>query len=103
MTLYTSSVEMVTSPEEYPTWRTKSPVTIVLTNKDDEDKDKEVETIMHRYRYMVVTPGALGTNTDDDGSMLEPSATSNDDEGCYKVMNWEDPFMDAEVRLLINT
>ena len=49
--LYASTVEMVTTPDEYPLWRTKNPV-IVIANRND------VHTMTHRYRYVVVTPGA---------------------------------------------
>ncbi|KAL7493464.1 hypothetical protein ACHAWT_002460 [Skeletonema menzelii] len=66
---YVSSVEMVTSPETYPIWRTRRPVVLVLTDKkskresaddmDDEDDDDNDSTVLHHhYRYLVVTPGA---------------------------------------------
>lgn len=44
-----SSVEMVTSPEEWPVWRTRTPVVLFLGHKHG--------TIQHhRYRYFVVAP-----------------------------------------------
>lgn len=65
---YASSVEMVTSPETYPIWRTKRPVVIVLTDRNDgssgmDDGDGDggpsySGVYHHRYRYLVVTPGA---------------------------------------------
>lgn len=69
---YVSSVEMVTSPETYPIWRTRKPVVLVLTDKKskresvddmDADDDDDVDNvkravIQHNYRYLVVTPGA---------------------------------------------
>ena len=78
---YASSVEMVTSPETYPIWRTKRPVVLVLPDRNnsgteyeenadgtmdmDADADDENEpgaasggVFHHHYRYLVVTPGA---------------------------------------------
>ena len=70
---YVSSVEMVTSPEMYPIWRTRRPVVLVLTDKksrrESEDDmeadnnhhnhdDNQQQVYRHNYRYLVVTPGA---------------------------------------------
>ena len=71
---YVSSVEMVTTPETYPIWRTRKPVVLALTDKeskqesvddmdaDDDDGDGNVNVksavFHHTYRYLVVTPGA---------------------------------------------
>jgi len=76
---YASSVEMVTSPETYPIWRTKRPVVLVLPDKEkkgakNEDEIGEMMDVgensenqppgetsgvyHHHYRYLVTTPGA---------------------------------------------
>lgn len=70
---YVSSVEMVTSPETYPIWRTRRPVVLVLTDKKskrkssiggledmeaDDDDYADSAVFLHHYRYLVVTPGA---------------------------------------------
>eukprot|EP00577_Skeletonema_sp_RCC1716_P004103 CAMPEP_0113381280 /NCGR_PEP_ID=MMETSP0013_2-20120614/5211_1 /TAXON_ID=2843 ORGANISM="Skeletonema costatum, Strain 1716" /NCGR_SAMPLE_ID=MMETSP0013_2 /ASSEMBLY_ACC=CAM_ASM_000158 /LENGTH=1269 /DNA_ID=CAMNT_0000263683 /DNA_START=8 /DNA_END=3817 /DNA_ORIENTATION=- /assembly_acc=CAM_ASM_000158 len=67
---YVSSVEMVTSPDTYPIWRTRRPVVLVLTDKkskresvddmddDDDDDDNDSTVFHHNYRYLVVTPGS---------------------------------------------
>lgn len=76
--LYTSSIEMVTTPETYPRWRTKQPVIVVLHNTHSS-------TQHHYYRYLVVTPGA----SSGDGIV----ATGNDVLGSMnEVMMWEQPF-----------
>lgn len=126
--LYASSVEMVTSPEEYPLWRTKNPVIVIANGNDNA-------TLNHRYRYMVVTPGAdadynelnqeldvihdskhrFNSSTDVTMETSESTGanassisenelelkdtlctTSNDMEGAFPVMMWEDPFHDDE-------
>lgn len=70
---YVSSVEMVTSPDTYPIWRTRKPVVLVLTDKKtkrkssiggledmdaDDDDYADSAVFLHHYRYLVVTPGA---------------------------------------------
>ncbi len=78
---YASSVEMVTCPETYPLWRTRRPVIVALTdataaNTNCREKGKGRDSVLdeeeaapasssshggihrHRYRYLVVTPGA---------------------------------------------
>jgi len=77
--LYSSSVEMVTTPELYPLWRTRNPV-ITAVNGHSADG-----TFCHRYRYLVVTPGAsLMSGTG--------SITSDGNDGIVNVAKWEDPF-----------
>jgi len=79
--LYASSVEMVTSPEAYPLWRTKQPVVVVIYNSRS--------TIQHHYyRYLVVTPGA---SPSDSGG---PVSTSGSElmGTTSEVMMWEQPF-----------
>ncbi len=78
--LYTSSVEMVTSPETYPRWKTKQPVIVVLHTTHSAIQH-------HYYRYLVVTPGA---SAEDTGLI---ASTGNDAlGGVNEVMMWEEPF-----------
>ena len=112
--LYTSSVEMVTTPDTYPIWRTKQPVVMVshtaqgphtTTAAAKEGAAPSGRRIQHHYyRYLVVSPGAAaedvmrGTVTADDAAGDEPLSTarmistSNEDIGSTPVMQWEDPF-----------
>jgi hypothetical protein len=108
--LYASSVEMVTSPETYPVWRTRKPVVVVIHHAR-----KAVQH--HYYRYLVVSPGggyAHGTTTTSSSMGLTGSitelhdeeasdhsyvaeegtlvSTSNETLGATTVMEWEDPF-----------
>lgn len=96
---YASSVEMVTTPEEWPLWRTRKPVVITLRHHHGKVEQ-------HRYRYLVVTPGAQdnelvqGDDGDDDMQGIEVhgargmgAVTSQDDNFIgADVMLWEDPF-----------
>lgn len=91
--LYTSSVEMVTTPDEYPIWRTRKPVVIVMHNSR--------KTVQHHYyRYMVVSPGGslhdLEVDEDEENALLV--CTSNEDTGSTPVMQWEDPFETFKTR-----
>lgn len=94
--LYTSSVEMVTTPDEYPVWRTRKPVVVVWHHSH--------KTVQHHYyRYLVVSPGGgvsefnimggdaedMETDMDDYPTMV---STSNEGTGQTVVMQWEDPF-----------
>ena len=82
--LYTSSVEMVTTPEDYPVWWTRKPVVVILNNPR--------KTVQHHYyRYLVVSPGGQTTTTT---PMMEEVSvsTSNEMSGSTPVMQWEDPF-----------
>jgi len=106
---YASSVAMVTSPEEYPIWRTRTPVVVAFRNQHNRGVEQ------HRYRYMVVTPGAdnvsnqADADADADADMDEiggrmgmnasTSPQNSLDEVGVKVMAWEDPFCDLEVKL----
>jgi len=59
---------MVTSPDLYPVWKTRNPVVVALpaphasvSSLEDMATDESLlEMYHHRYRYMVVTPGADG-------------------------------------------
>jgi hypothetical protein len=91
--LYASSVEMVTTPETYPVWRTSKPVIVVL--------HPTASAIQHHYyRYLVVTPGANfitgpndGKGGDDDTMDI---ATGNEMTSVpTPVMMWEQPFPDV--------
>lgn len=98
--LYASSVEMVTTPDEYPIWRTRKPVVIVINSNRHRNK-----TVQHHfYRYLVVSPGATtisGSMTayvapstdaaDSDDAFLV--STSSEMTGSTAVMQWEDPFV----------
>jgi hypothetical protein len=107
---YTSSVEMVTTPQTYPLWKTRRPVIVVLY--------KNAKQIQHHYyRYLVVTPGAGGgsgvfpqrfhtqnTNTDNNNTIQEMEdpqqqlpevhahTTSEFGAASSPVMMWENPF-----------
>ena len=87
--LYSSSVEMVTTPDTYPVWTTKQPVVIVL-NETTTDKQR------HYYRYLVVTPGASPSASmdilgDSDVQTMDIS-TSDGHDGTVQVMMWEEPI-----------
>jgi len=111
---YASSVEMVTSPDQWPLWKTKKPVVISLRHHHGRFEQ-------HRYRYMVVTPGAKpggsdyrhnfnddnNQDNDDHDDNLQTQTiqgtticTSNDADFATEVMAWEDPFhsQDKQVR-----
>jgi len=115
-TLYSSSIEMVTTPETYPLWRTKTPVIVVVGNNAKQASDgsaeggtaikqesaKDFRYIHHRYRYMVVTPGADSSTQEADSdnagngsgssklSMLSLDRNKSIDEG-------EESFMEEYV------
>ena len=105
--MYTSSVELVTTPDEYPIWRTRRPVVVVL-----HKHPKQIQH--HYYRYMVVTPGATTEtgaltmaelaaatqNDDEDGDGMVDAGglvqTSEENTGSTRVMMWEDPFQSLQ-------
>jgi len=78
--LYASSVELVTTPADYPLWTTRTPVVCVVNEATGDG------VFRHRYRYLVVTPGAgiLSYDIED--------KTSDEEGGCVDVTMWEDPF-----------
>lgn len=87
---FASSVEMVTTPETYPLWKTRRPVVIVLHKKNTQIQH-------HYYRYMVVTPGAHGDEEralllGQSSNLVHQGTTSNEDLEISSVMAWEDPF-----------
>jgi len=91
--LYTSSVEMVTTPETYPIWRTRKPVVVVLNRHAATKKSVQ----HHYYRYLVVSPGAAQNREEghpDDTGMIGSTvvSTSSEFSGSTVVMQWEDPF-----------
>ena len=86
--LYSSSVEMVTTPDTYPVWKTIQPVVVVL-NETATDKQR------HYYRYLVVTPGAsspaeMDVLGDSEIQTMDIS-TSDGHDGTINVMMWEEP------------
>lgn len=97
--LYTSSVEMVTTPEEYPVWRTRRPVVIVLP------QNRKHMTHHHYYRYLIVSPGGKLTQgfiDEEEEDLMEEDlttsstpvvSTSNEGVGSTAVIEWEDPFL----------
>ena len=88
-TLYSSSVEMVTTPETYPIWRTSKPVIIVLHNTSGAVQH-------HYYRYLVVSPGAnLESIKNDGGDAMEVTTGNEMTSIATPVMVWEHPFGDA--------
>ena len=97
--IYSSSVEMVTTPETYPIWRTRTPVIRVvnhttMTNNCQNNSTRTDDRIFcHRYRYLVITPGK---EIDDGNDMPLQSKqvmiTSDGLGGVVEVDEWEDPF-----------
>lgn len=86
--LYTSSVEMVTTPEEYPIWKTRKPVVVVI-----HSSKKSVQH--HYYRYLVVSPGGSDggePEQEEDEDEVAVVSTSNEFTGSTAVVQWEDPF-----------
>jgi trehalose 6-phosphate synthase/phosphatase len=85
--MYASSVEMVTTPETYPVWKTRQPVVIILNATTSAVQ-------RHYYRYLVVTPGAVAPNAEADpladAETMEIS-TSIGQDGASPVMMWEQP------------
>jgi hypothetical protein len=107
--LYASSIEMVTTPETYPVWKTRRPVIIVshATQQQSNNTTQSTSTSApprrriqhHYYRYLVVCPGAAADDdtrggesilNDQDSSPI--ISTSNEEIGSTPVMQWEDPF-----------
>jgi trehalose 6-phosphate synthase/phosphatase len=88
--MYASSVEMVTSPEEYPIWRTRQPVVVILNATTSSIQ-------RHYYRYLVVTPGAVAPNAEADPFTADAAvetmeiSTSDGQDGASPVMMWEQP------------
>ncbi len=95
---YASSVEMVTSPDDWPIWKTRKPVIISLRHHHGRVEH-------HRYRYMVVTPGAHGESDEMDGgdettvegTSIGGSTTQDDANASSEVMKWENPFRESQV------
>jgi hypothetical protein len=114
--LYTSSVEMVTTPDTYPIWTTRTPVILIWNRRGGSHSTHSAATIHpvlhHYYRYLVVAPGTVRHPGGDDHSdtnnssndhvplstedvpMTVQASTSNEatHTGSTIVMEWEDPF-----------
>jgi hypothetical protein len=80
---------MVTTPDDYPIWRTRRPVIVVLHKKSAQIQH-------HYYRYMVVTPGGSEQETHvllgQQDHIMQGGTTSNEDLEVSSVMAWEDPY-----------
>ena len=50
--LLQNSIELYTTPDSYPVWKTKKPVVVIDDGTDSHS------SLLHRYRYVAVTPGA---------------------------------------------
>ena len=99
--------------DEWPIWRTRTPVVIALRHHHGR-------TEHHRYRYLVVTPGAEShqvrqydefkedTNDEEEIMMIDTAAdqqqgtrklgtTSSQTESSLasNIVAWEDPFKDS--------
>ncbi len=115
--LYTSSVEMVTSPEMYPLWRTRTPVIRVVNSDAITSEGTAPETnsgsgsgvLLHRYRYLVVSPGDTTTSTKastsastkttastSGSSNMKRMITSDGNGGVVEVDMFENPFTSKE-------
>ena len=97
--LYSSSIEMVTTPDTYPVWKTIQPVVVVLT-ETTTDKQR------HYYRYLVVTPGASSTADmnvlgDTEVQTMDIS-TSDGHDGTVNVMMWEEPNFPGLEKVVTN-
>jgi hypothetical protein len=99
---FASSIEMVTSPETYPIWRTRRPVTITLHPSPMADSTSNVSLYhAHRYRYLVVTPGAsskpLMTGVTSCEVLLGFGSTSTAAPYTQPITEWEYPptFVDS--------
>mmetsp|Transcript_10939 Transcript_10939/g.23726 ORF Transcript_10939/g.23726 Transcript_10939/m.23726 type:complete len:1323 (+) Transcript_10939:93-4061(+) len=73
--LLTNTVEMTTTPDEYPLWRTTRPVVVIDTGGKGDltelermelekgghavEADGSKPDLLHRYRYVAVTPGSV--------------------------------------------
>jgi trehalose 6-phosphate synthase/phosphatase len=90
--LYSSSVEMVTSPEMYPIWKTRYPVIRVVNNgggggmRENEGEESNNESyenngvLYHKYRYLVVTPGKTTTNNGDENDYSNEDYQDDDEQ-----------------------
>jgi len=85
--LYTSTVEMVTTPETYPIWRTRNPVIRVVNHTSEEEEG----ILRHRYRYLTITPGDISNASGSGSGMI----TSDGSGGAIEVDMFEDPFLEA--------
>ena len=100
-----NTVEMYTTPEMYPIWKTSRPV-VVIDNQPHEGE----EELIHRYRYVAVTPGAtidwdLIKKEEDDGnstgrntvSTTPPGSDVEDNEEEHLLMQTDTQETEEEV------
>jgi hypothetical protein len=102
---FASSIEMVTSPDTYPIWRTRRPVTVTLhpttTTTNTSAESTTTQYHAHRYRYLVVTPGATAkpalTGTTSCEVLLGTGSTSMAVPYTQPITEWEYPpaFIDS--------
>eukprot|EP00978_Attheya_sp_CCMP212_P018053 scaffold48923_cov39-Attheya_sp.AAC.1 len=100
---HASSVEMVTDPDRYPLWYTRRPVILVASNSNSNNNTNNNTNNnhqVHRYRYLVVSPGDDTHNAVPEEAMGMEATTSNErvqQEGALSpVTSWEDPFSNAK-------
>ena len=99
-----TTVELITTPETYPIWKTKTPVVIVL------HKTKAQQIQHYYYRYFVMTPGATmeeyiltptnnnNNNKGGDTAMADsdPSSAATPYSMPTPVLMWENPFLELQ-------
>jgi len=72
---HSNSVEMMTTPNTYPIWKTKNPVIVVVNANDGGPNQPVQQYLHHRYRYLVVTPGAEAEEDELDSNISTPRHT----------------------------
>ena len=92
----TTSVEMITTPETYPIWKTKNPIVIVL------HKTKAQQIQHYYYRYFVMTPGAtmeeyIMTPANEQSQSSDMAMMADEPYSMpTPVLMWENPFEQAK-------
>jgi len=86
--LLQNTVEMCTTPETYPIWKTKRPVVVIdeggdigTDNTSGEGEIAGGGQMVHNYRYVAVTPGALI-----DWSLCTRKELGDHDSGKYLLL-----------------
>jgi len=92
---------MVTDPESYPLWRTRTPVIVVVNNVGESrisgvGEIAGVESFKYRYRYIVVRPGVETQVLGATSGSFDSSMANNILDGIGSVGNWENPFLDDQ-------
>ena len=90
----TYSMEMVTCPEEYPIWRTRMPIVLVLTHPTKSGAAGS-GAFHHYYRYLAVTPGAESETSEDlssfSGGMSKTKISTGSLTGLGDAINFTGP------------